>query len=252
MKTLIYTLIASASIFSFTSCMDGKTMKNIITAMAKNSEDLSDLPPSDTVTISKQIAVPGSFSSIHTSGGYEIILRQDSAASIVFEGRKAYSDSAVVEVKDGTLNISAKEDRFSRGKLIITLPTLTAVTTEGAGDILLRNFNQEEDIKIETNGAGDIELKGSKLNNIKIETNGAGDIELKSITCHDVDIESNGAVEVDIDRINANIIKVMINGAGDIEASGHCKDFNCNVSGAGEVDTKELNITGNNAGSKAN
>ena len=251
MKTLhstVCVLCATIALSLLTSC--GAPFSKIIDLVMTQSEDLSDISPADTVYINKTKTLDAPFSRIEMTGGYDIVLVQDSIYRLDFHGRKVFYDKAKIEVMGNTLYISVKEDenelhpeRFAHGKYTIYVPFIEGVEVDGAADLKAKNFQQTQNMKIEINGAGDVEFKSSSLGNLDIEVNGSGDIELKSLLTKNIDININGAGDTEIERINADVINVEINGAGDISASGHCKDFKSNINGGGDVDIKELNYT---------
>ncbi|MCQ2255274.1 MAG: DUF2807 domain-containing protein [Bacteroidaceae bacterium] len=238
MKRFILLPLAILALSAFTSC---SKLTNLIIHSVAESEDLTDVAPADTVTIEKKMAVTGTFSHIHTEGGYEIKLVQGDNA-INFKGRKVYADNAVLKVSGDTLYISSKEDRFSRGSYSISVPAIKSIFTAGASDINAENFQQSANLEITTAGAADIDIKSSSFNDIKIATAGAGDISVKSVLMHNFHLSTAGAGDINIERITADTIKADMNGAGDLEASGHCKDFICNLNGAGDVNIDKLNV----------
>ncbi len=226
-----------------TSC---SKFTNLIIHSVAEAEDLSNVAPEDTVTIEKKMAFTGSFSHIHTEGGYEIKLVQGGNA-INFNGRKVYADNAIIKVSGDTLYISSKEDRFSRGSYSISVPAIKSIFTAGSAEIKTENFQQQANLDITTAGAADIDLKSSSFNDIKIATSGAGDIKVRSVLMRNMHLSTAGAGEVALERITADTIKADMNGAGELVASGHCKDFICNLNGAGDINIDKLNIANKNA-----
>lgn len=243
MKRSLFLPIAILALSAFTSC---SKFTNLIIHSVAESEDLSDVAPADTVVIEKKMAFTGSFSHIHTEGGYEINIVQGNNA-IDFKGRKVYADNAILKVSGDTLYISSKEDRFSRGSYSISVPTINSIFTAGAADIKTENFQQQANLDITTAGAADIDLKSSSFNNIMIATSGAGDISIKSVLMRNMTLSTAGAGDIKLERITADTINAILNGASDLVASGHCKDFKCNLSGAGDINIDKLNIANKNA-----
>lgn len=243
MKRIALLPLAILALSAFTSC---SKFTNLIIHSVAESEDLTDVAPADTVTIEKKMAVTGTFSHIHTEGGYDINLVQGNNA-INFTGRKVYADNAILKVSGDTLYISSKEDRFHRGSYNISVPTIKSIFTAGASDINAENFQQQANLEITTAGATDIDIKSSSFNDIKIATSGAGDINVKSVLMHNMNLSTAGAGDIKIERITADTIKADMNGAGELVASGHCKDFICNLNGAGDVNIDKLNIANKNA-----
>lgn len=245
MKSFTTTIaIATLCVSCFlTSC---SKFTNFLIHTVTEKEDLSNVAPADTVTIEKKMAFKGTFSHIHTEGGYDINLVQGDNA-INFNGRKVYADNAILKVSGDTLYISSKEDRFSRGSYSISVPAIKSIFTAGASDINAENFQQSVAFSITTAGASDIELKSSSFSDISIATSGAGDISVKSVLMHNLNLSTAGAGDIKLERITADTIKSELSGASELVASGHCKDFICNLNGAGDINIDKLNVANKNA-----
>lgn len=243
MKKLTLLSLAILAASAFTSCTSlGKAFIHAVT----NQEDLKGVADADTVTIEKKMAFNGSFSHIKMDGAYDVKLVQSDNA-IDFKGRKVYADNTIVKVSGDTLYISSKEDRFGRGNYVIAAPNVKSIQVDGASTIKAENFQQSENIDIITNGASEIEFKSSSFADLNINSSGAADVALKSVLMHNSRIIISGAGNIDAERITADTINADISGAGDIVASGHCKDFICNVNGAGDINIDKLNVANKNA-----
>ncbi len=211
-------------------------------------EDLSGVAAADTVSIEKEMTVKGNFSHIQLLGSYSVTLVQsDSTVNINFKGRKVYADNAILKVSGDTLYIKSKEDRFCRGAYVISLPKVESIMASGAVDLKTENFQQTANLDITSAGAADIEFKSSSFFDLNITASGAADIKLKSILMHNSNISTAGAGTVKMERITADTIKAELNGAGELEASGNCKDFKCDLSGAGDINIDKLNVANKNA-----
>lgn len=228
-----------------TSC---SKFSNFLIHAVTDQEDLEGVAPADTVTIEKQMTVDGSFSHIQLLGSYSVeLIQSDSVANINFKGRKVYADNAILKVSGDTLYVKSKEDRFCRGAYVISVPKLESIMTSGAVDLKTENLQQTANLDITSAGAADIDIKNSSFGNLNITASGAADVKLKSVLMHNSNISTAGAGTVKMDRITADTIKADMNGAGELEASGNCKDFKCDLSGAGDINIDKLNIANKNA-----
>lgn len=244
MKSIATTIAVStlfAASISLSSCSDiAKIGGKIIHAMAEG-EDLSGVEPADTVTIQKKMPCNGQFSHIFMAGGYEVQLIQGGNA-INFKGRKVFADNAKITISGDTLYIKGNEDRFCRGTYVISVPQIKSITTAGAADIKAENFQQSANLNIMSAGAADIDIKSSSINDLNITSSGASDIDIKSVLMHNASINTAGAGDIEMQRITADTIRIDVKGAGDFVGSGHCKEFICDINGAGDIDIDKLNV----------
>lgn len=234
MKPLFSSIITSLLVAAFSSC-------NI--NIDKLSEDLTGVAPADTVNTTKNLEVSDSIANIVMNGSYDVQLIQGDSLQMVFEGRKVYADSAIVKFENNTLTVSSNQDRFARGKYTITLPTISSVKINGAGNIKAENFQQSStNFNIQTSGASEVDLRSSSFGDVKISGDGASDVEFKSVLARNIFLTINGAGNAELERITADTINVQVSGAGDVKATGRCKDFICNINGAGDIDIDGLQV----------
>jgi len=141
-----------------------------------------------------------------------------------------------IDERSGTLVVDADDNpRPSRkARLELTLRSLDEVKIEGAGDINIEDFDDDE-LVIEIEGAGDIEATG-KVERLEIEVNGAGDIDTRGLKAQDANVVINGAGDVKV--YASKSCDVVINGVGDVDVYGKPENFHKNVNGIGDVDRK--------------
>jgi len=141
-----------------------------------------------------------------------------------------------IDERSGTLVVDADDNpRPSRkARLELTLRSLDEVKIEGAGDINIKDFDDDE-LVIEIEGAGDIEVTG-KVKDLEIEVNGAGDIDTRDLKAQDADVVINGAGDVKV--YASERCDVTINGVGDVDVYGKPENFHKSVNGIGDVDRK--------------
>ena len=164
------------------------------------------------------------FQRIVINGGCDIYLTQGDGFKVsvkaneeVFDHLNYYVDGDVLMLETVD-NVNIIADTY---KAYITLPTLKKLTVNGAADADLDGgYSSEEDLSIEVNGAGDMDLTGLKVPSLTIQVNGAGDIDL-----NDIDVQE---------------VSFSVNGAGDVYVSGKADKAEFNVSGVGGVDAKDL------------
>ena len=114
----------------------------------------------------------------------------------------------ITEVDNGVLNIHYKNGYSimnDHAKVFVTAPSLEKITSSGSADITRRGT-----------------IKNS--NQIEIRTSGSGDINAE---------------------VDAPSISVSGSGSGNVTLSGRTKDFDCKISGSGDV--KCANLKSENA-----
>jgi hypothetical protein len=140
---------------------------------------------------------------VRTSGSIDIEINSGSSYSLTVEDDENLLPYIVTDVNDGVLNIHYK-DNYSidndHAKIVVTAPSLD---------------------KIITSGSGNIEGNGPIKNSSQIEFNLSG----------------SGDVEAEVD---APSIKISGSGSGNIKLTGRTKDFDCKVSGSGDVNCGNL------------
>ena len=140
---------------------------------------------------------------VKTSGSIDIEVNSGENFSVSVENDENILPYIITEVRDGVLNIHYKEGTNisnDHAKVYITAPFLDKIITAGSGDI-------------SSNGT----LKSKQ--GIEFKSSGSGDIEAK---------------------VDAPSIKVSGSGSGNINLSGRTKDFDCRISGSGDVNCGNL------------
>lgn len=140
---------------------------------------------------------------VRTSGSIDIEIKEGSTYSLVVEDDENLLPYVITDVNDGVLNIHYK-DNYSisndHAKVTLTAPGLDKISTSGSGNI---------------NGSGTIRNSSG----IEFNLSGSGDIEAE---------------------VDAPSVKVTGSGSGNINLKGRTKDFDCKVSGSGDIDCAGL------------
>ena len=168
------------------------------------------------------------FDAICINGNADVVFTQTDAWEVTVRTQENVIDELDYKVEDGVLMIQAKDHRTIRAEVYdvtVKAPDMTSIVVNGAGDIKIP--------------AG-LRTAGT----LKVEVNGAGDLDFTGIVCQDLKIEANGASDIDAHGIDVKTVKVQINGAGDVELSGKTVDATLEVNGAGDIDARELTVSG--------
>jgi hypothetical protein len=140
---------------------------------------------------------------IKTSGSIDVEIRSGDHYELNVQNDENLLPYVITEVNDGVLNIHYK-DGYSiihdHAKVFVTAPSIEKIVSSGSADITSKGV-----------------IKNS--NQIEIGTSGSGDINAE---------------------VDAPSISVSGSGSGNVTLSGMTKDFNCKMSGSGDVKCANL------------
>jgi hypothetical protein len=208
----------------------------------------------ETTSENRQI---GGFSGIKVSGGYTIVLSQDSTVSLRLEGHKDDLAKIVTTVVDDKLVIKHKPGirlfSFNRDDVTVYVGFRDIKTIElsGANKLVGRNPLRFNDLAIDISGSGDvsmdveavkitaeisgsgeIELKG-KADALAADISGSGDVRCGGLKTKKAALEISGSGEAQLD-VSAEL-SVSISGSGEVAYRGNPAKVDQQVSGSGEI-----------------
>ncbi|MBB4212490.1 head GIN domain-containing protein [Rhodothalassium salexigens] len=173
-------------------------------------------------TVTQTRAVDG-FTQLHIEGGMDLNVVAGEDFAVTVTTRDDHQDKVETTVEDGVLTIDDDRNRIAWGdrndidvEVRVALPMLEALVVDGAVDADLA-LPDAGDLRIEINGAADLEAEGS-CDSLIVEVNGAGDIDLEDLHCKAVDIALNGAGDASV--YASERVKARINGVGEIDVYG--------------------------------
>ena len=177
-----------------------------------------------------------SFTSIETTGAFEVEVNCQKPASFEVEADDNLIPLVEAEVKNGILRVKTTKGYSSSGGIIvrINVPDLESLKTTGAGKFRVSDVKNDQ-FEIHSTGAATVVASG-QTKSLKIESTGAGKIDAHNLRADTVEVKVTGAAGVDV--YAANELDVTVSGAGRVIYSGNPK-VNKHVSGAGEVTKKE-------------
>lgn len=193
------------------------------------------------------------FAEIKVSGGYHIILKQDSSLSLNISADDNVLKYIRTDVDGDRLRISTKRNICSQKPITITIGVKRLEAIEGSGAIELENQGKlnVNDLKMKFSGASKVNMD-LNANNVRTEGSGATEINLKGqATSHSVhltgsgklnaldfivdkyDVETTGASECKINVLNE--LNTHTTGAADIQYRGNPAHINNSKTGAAEI-----------------
>lgn len=134
-------------------------------------------------------------------------------------------DNMIVDTDvDGRLwvRFADKHIRYKNLTIQVGTPSINELVFNGAVDFTNVGTITSDCLRIECNGAADIDIDGLKAENVTLVTNGASDIGIKDLESGSIDITVNGAGDIRLEG-KSEKGKIEVNGAGDIDV----KDFTC-------------------------
>ncbi len=194
------------------------------------------------------------FTSIYLKGPYEVHLRQTNQCGLTVLAKESYFEKLDVSSNGGELSIELDGKNFKNTKSIevyINFKDLEKLEIEGAVDLVCENQIKSNNLKLEFEGAGNVELniKVSKLiaeiagvgnfeiegetDYHKVEFSGIGNYEAQDLLSKYTIVESNGIGSVKV--YASNKFKGEANGIGSVEYFGDPDDVSVEATGLGSV-----------------
>lgn len=164
------------------------------------------------------------FDAITVNGSSDMEIFQGDSFKVFVKANEEVFDYIDYKVEDGVLVLETKDNvniRAEEFDITITLPVLKKLLVNGAADVDLKTgYKSSENLEILVNGAGDFDFSGIAVPSLSFILNGAGDIE------------ANG--------LDVEVLALTVNGAGDIDVSGKAGKASFSVSGASDIDARNL------------
>lgn len=194
------------------------------------------------------------FTKIFLRGPYEVHLRQTSKCGLTILAKDSYFDKLEVSSSGGELSIELDGKNFKNTKSIevyIDFQDLEKLEIEGAVDLKCENQIKTTNLKLEFEGAGNVELyvdadkiisEIAGVGNFeiegetdyhKVEFDGIGSYDAKDLRSKYTIVESNGIGSVSV--YASNKFKGEANGIGSVDYYGDPDDVNIDASGLGSV-----------------
>jgi hypothetical protein len=140
---------------------------------------------------------------VKTSGSIDVEIQVGDHYAVTVENDENLIPYVITEIDNGVLNVHYKDGysiNHDHAKVVVTAPTLEKVISSGSSNITSKGV-----------------IKNS--NQIEISTSGSGDINAE---------------------VDAPSISVSGSGSGNITLSGRTKNFDCKMSGSGDIECGNL------------
>lgn len=143
------------------------------------------------VTETRQIS---SFSALDISGGYKVVLKQDSSSNITITADDNLMKYIHTDLHGDVLKISSKKNLCSSGEMVLNIgiKQLRKLEASGAVDVSADGKLNVKDINFDLSGASKINLN---LNASNVHTEGSGSTEIHlsgQATSHTINLTGSG------------------------------------------------------------
>ena len=175
------------------------------------------------------------FTTIQTEGAFTIEVTCQKDPSLEVEGDDNVLQFVSTEVKDNVLHLeNAKSYSVSEPvRFKISTPNLEALSVSGAGQIVVREMNNDKFV-ISADGAPTISVSGNSKS-IDIDAKGAGKIDTHNLHASRATVDSKGVSRIDLDV--ADQLDVNVSGPSSVTYRGDPR-VNKKISGPGKVEKR--------------
>jgi hypothetical protein len=227
----MFVLLAGIAFFSLSSCM----LNCVHGSGNQKSED-------------RKI---GNFSRINISGGFKVILKQDSSMSLKITADDNLLKYIKAEVSGDRLRIYSRRSFCNTGEITLNIGVrhLVEIRASGAVDVQSDGKITTQDIHFKLSGATKVTMD---LNAARVTTDGSGATELNlkgQATSHDIDLSGSGKVYA-LDFVVSNC-NISTSGVGHSEVNV-LKSLSVHSNGASEVKYRgNPNVTNDKSGASS-
>ena len=190
------------------------------------------------------------FTKIYLKGPYSVRLKQGNECKLRIEAPEKQMERIDVDSGGGMLSVEwdSKDYRKSKNiELLIEFESLERIEILGAVDLESEGAIRTENLKLEFEGAGDVDLE-LDAEKVITEINGVGSFNLTGKTVYHK-VEFSGVGGYDARDLISDFTMVESNGVGSVKVFAR-KEFKGDANGVGSVDywgdpeETEINSTG--------
>lgn len=176
-----------------------------------------------------------SFIAVNAKGAFTMTVEVGKAQSVTVSGDDKLVAAMRTEVIDNELQINLPDKTFKSSsespRITITLPSLSRVKVEGAGETLINKVNTDR-LDISYLGAGHLAANG-KVKYLRLNAKGVGEVDTKGLVADRVDVNFEGVGNVSVHA--TELLNAVAKGIGGLTYYGRPKTVNKSVSGIGNV-----------------
>jgi hypothetical protein len=182
-----------------------------------------------------QVRSVPAFTSISVQGPISVIVDAGKAQSLTLRGDARFIQDLTSEVVNGELRLRTREKNSKSWKgdprIVITMPSLSALEVEGAGEIKLNQVRGER-LDVNYRGAGSMKING-EVKTFRMQAEGVGEVDAKALAADDVNISFRGIGDVKVTARNS--LDATVQGMGNLTYYGKPRTVHKSASGIGSV-----------------
>ncbi len=189
--------------------------------------------------INETIMVNEPFTKIELEGSFDALISYGATTEVKAVGQENIIHHLITTVVGGELIVELEKNCYRNFDLDlhITLPHVERVTLDGSGDIMIQDFQDQEDLELQIIGSGDISLhEFSGTENLTVKIDGSGDVNLLH-PLHDLqnlNVRISGSGDFAGYPAPANNCIVSIYGSGSARVHAH-QSLNATIEGSGNI-----------------
>nr|WP_315215431.1 DUF2807 domain-containing protein [uncultured Duganella sp.] len=179
------------------------------------------------------------FIAVNAKGAFAMTVEAGKTQSVLVRGDDKFIAELKTTVVDNELQITMSDKTYDGGKgaprITITVPTLSRVKVEGAGETVINNVNTDR-LDIGYLGAGLLTASG-KVKYLRLNAKGVGRVDTKALHAERVDVNFEGVGSVSV--YASDLLNAVAKGMGSLDYYGKPKTVNKSVSGIGSVNARD-------------
>lgn len=162
------------------------------------------------------------FSSVALHYGIQLEVRKSEQSKMVISGYENLVNEMPNKVTNGHLDVTLRNgyERVRNNNISVVLYTsqMQQVLQHGSGSLLIKGFDNENNIELRQHGSGEIAIRESSFSNVVIKQHGSGAIRLDGCPAQRADVAVHGSGKIYVEPVE--LLKVTINGSGDVYYKG--------------------------------
>jgi Putative auto-transporter adhesin, head GIN domain len=174
------------------------------------------------------------FHSVELKGSNNVVIRVGEKQSVVVKADDNLLDRVTTEVQSGTLVIANTPGSFetkSPMSVEVEVPTLTALTLSGSGNIVVDDIDAES-LEVTLPGSGMLTGSGTATR-LDVTVGGTGTVQFTRLVADDVRAVVGGSGSIFVTATNA--LDASVSGSGAILYAGNPQDVKQSVTGSGAI-----------------
>lgn len=178
-----------------------------------------------------------SFNQLLLSGSTDVTVTTGNTVSVVGVGADADLDRMDIRVVDDRLVIGTKRGSWSwttrEGvKIRVTVPSLSAATISGSGDVTIDRVKGPFSGRV--SGSGDLEIGSVEATTLSLGVSGSGEIDLGTGRCTNGTFSTTGSGDIEAGNVRCQTLSASVTGSGDINGQA-TETATLRVTGSGNV-----------------